>query len=347
MKKNLKQTLAVGMVSMLSVALLAGCGNKNNENKKAVNSEKAAGVVLLSVNPEIEIEYDYDANVIEIEGMNEDGKSMLINYSDYKGKKCDEVVKELVDKIYEAGYFEKTVGGHEKNIVLKLEEGSEYPDESFLEDVAQGVRDTVEEHHLESKAMTVDQKDLGEKGYIGLEKAKELVLAQLGFDEATFTQKEYELDDGVYELEFTKDNVEYEYEVDAVTGKVLEADREHNDDWDDDDDRYDDHDDDHDDDRYDDHDDDHDDDDHAAKNTGNENYIGKEKAKAIVFEKLGVKESSVKHLRCELDDAAYEIEFVKDNMEYEYEVDAVSGKILRSDREHDNHNDHDDDRYDD
>ena len=39
---------------------------------------------------------------------------------------------------------------------------------------------------------------------------------------ADFTEREYELDDGVYELEFTANGVEYEYEVNAFNGKVLE-----------------------------------------------------------------------------------------------------------------------------
>src|SRR5699024_9823967 len=70
-------------------------------------------------------------------------------------------------------------------------------------------------------------------GYIGLEKAKELALSQLGLsaDEATFVEREYELDDGVYEMEIHVGNAEYEVEVDARTGKITEADYDRNDDW--------------------------------------------------------------------------------------------------------------------
>lgn len=75
--------------------------------------------------------------------------------------------------------------------------------------------------------------NLDDQGRIGLEKAQEIVLSQLGIADAVFSEKGYELDDDVYELEFAVNGVEYEYEVDAVTGKVQEADREHNDDWDD------------------------------------------------------------------------------------------------------------------
>ena len=39
-------------------------------------------------------------------------------------------------------------------------------------------------------------------------------------------EKDYDLDDGEYEMEFVLDGVAYEYEVNAVTGKVAEMDIE-------------------------------------------------------------------------------------------------------------------------
>ena len=109
---------------------------------------------------------------------------------------------------------------------------------------------------------------------IGMEKAKALALAHLGLREATFTQQEYDREDGVYELDLISGSTKYEFEVNAFTGKVVEVERERipaqgssqndalDDRYDDDqDDRYDDLDDRDDDwdDRYDDL-DDHDDD---------------------------------------------------------------------------------------
>ena len=189
------------------------------------------------------------------------------------------MVNELVREIYADGYFEGTVDGHVKNIVLKLEEGSVYVSDEFLQDVADGVRETVQECGVGVKAMTVSEGDLDDAGRIGQNKAKELVLAQLGLESSSFRDHEYELDDGVYEFEFTAGGVEYEYEVDARTGKVLEADIDGNDDWDDrdkaNDDWYD-HDDlddrdDDDADDFDDVDDDHGDDDSDADDFDDDN----------------------------------------------------------------------------
>ncbi len=241
MKKMIWKPAAV---CALSLAVLTGCGapaaNSTLSTSQYATVAKVAGTVLLSVNPEIEVEYDGRGLVLEIEGLNDDGKSVVGGYTGYEGRPCREVVNELVEEIYEDGYFEESVAGRSKNIVIKLEEGSTYPNDDFLEDVAQGVRDVVRRIGMDSKPMTVEEQDLDDKGYIGLDKAKELVLGQLGLSEADFTDKEYELDDGVYELEFTSEGAEYEFEVNAVNGKVLEADYDHNDDWHDDDDNNDD-----------------------------------------------------------------------------------------------------------
>ena len=230
-KMNWKKSLTLTVSAALMLSLLAGCGTQPAEQASSENG--AVGTVLLSVNPEIEVDYDKNGLVLEIEGLNEDGKTVVKDVKDYQGKECRTVVSELVRDIYDDGYFEGTVDGHAKNIVLKLEEGSVYVSDEFLQDMADGVREAVQECGIGAKAMTVSEGDLDDSGRIGQNKAKELALAQLGLESASFRDHEYELDDGVYEFEFTAGGVEYEYEVDARTGKVLEADIDGNDDWDD------------------------------------------------------------------------------------------------------------------
>lgn len=81
--------------------------------------------------------------------------------------------------------------------------------------------------------------------YIGLEKAKSIALQRAGVSAASvrWEKAEFDYDDGrpVYELEFSANGVEYDCDVHALTGKVLDYDAER------DDDRYDDDDDDDDD----------------------------------------------------------------------------------------------------
>ena len=92
--------------------------------------------------------------------------------------------------------------------------------------------------------------------YIGRNKALAAALKKAGLskDQIKGSRIEFDCDDGmiIYEVEFSCNGVEYEYDVDAVTGKILasegEAEYDRDDDDDDDDDDGDDDDDDDDDD---------------------------------------------------------------------------------------------------
>ena len=250
-KKNIRMKALGLTLSAAFAVLLAGCGAQTSSQTESgsasdltVAGKTTAGTLLLSVNPEIEIGYDEKGRVQAVEGVNDDGKAVVVGYTDFEGKTSTEVVNELVEKIYDGGYLADKINGNDKNIVVKLEEGSIHPEDDFLEKVADSVRQTVSENGMKSNTMVVNDQDLDNQGRIGTAKAQEIALAQMGLSEAAFASEKYDLDDGVYEMKFTANGVEYEYEIDAVTGKVLEADREHNDDWkqvdqddDDDDDR--------------------------------------------------------------------------------------------------------------
>src|SRR5699024_12252877 len=62
---------------------------------------------------------------------------------------------------------------------------------------------------------------------ITLEKAQEIALAQANVNaaDAVFDDKEFDHDDGtpIFELEFMANGNEYEYDIHAVTGKVVKA----------------------------------------------------------------------------------------------------------------------------
>jgi uncharacterized membrane protein YkoI len=153
--------------------------------------------------------------------------------------------------------------------------------------------------------------------YISKDKAKSAALEHAGVapGQATFIKTHLDHDNGhvVYEVEFYYGDTEYDYEIDAVSGETLESDMEI---------------------EY-----------YSiprittAASSGTGSYIGEEKAKSIALESAGLSESEVTRTKVKFDrddgKTVYEVDFHNGRMEYEYEIDAVSGAILESDAEFD------------
>lgn len=169
--------------------------------------------------------------------------------------------------------------------------------------------------------------DASGAGDIGEERAWEIAYGHAGVAAADVTASpakvDYENGVRVYELEFFSGGYEYDYEINAADGSVIKFERER-------DDRA-----------------------AAAQTPAAQpssadtppSYIGEERAREIAYAHAGVAASAVGHCAVELDHhdghgthhgaerCAYEIDFKCGGYEYDYEVDALTGEILKSQRE--------------
>ena len=134
---------------------------------------------------------------------------------------------------------------------------------------------------------------------ISMDEARTLVLKKV--PGATITKIELDYDDGrkIYEGEAYKDGYEYEFEINASTGKFIKWEQ----DWDDD---------------------------HHGSTSG---LISAEKAEKAVLNKLPG--ATIRSMELDEDDGyyCYEGEAYKNGVEYEFVIDAYSGKILEWDQE--------------
>ena len=293
LKRRLIRAVVFACAAILAAGAAGAAGAGNTafgapSYRASSNKEEVKGRILVSGGPDISISYDKDGTVLEIKGIDRDGKNFLEGQEGYVGNSCKTAVGRLVRRLDEKGWFGEHADGSRKSLVVKAEKGSEYPDDQFMREIEDEVRDIAKDREINVYIKVVGTHSLDGKGYIDRETAEKIVLEQFGLKEDSLKFKEYELDDGVYEIEVVIQGVGHEVELDAVTGAVLDIDRDDDhdgryddDDRDDDhdDDRDDDHDDDrdddHDDDRYDDHDDDrdddHDDDDDRDHDDDNDN----------------------------------------------------------------------------
>lgn len=144
-------------------------------------------------------------------------------------------------------------------------------------------------------------------GNLSEDRAKTIALNNAGVLEAdaTFTKVEYKEEDGLskYDISFYAGGMEYDYEIDAKEGAVLKNEHELMED--------------------------------DKKDQVSGKIISEEAAKEKAVGHAGLKMEDVKFTEVKVDDDAdhYEIEFVADNMKYEYEIGLVDGEVLSAESE--------------
>ncbi len=206
-------------------------------------------------------------------------------------------------------------------------------DDSIWENIADEVED-VNEHNADESNVIKSEKELDDdyrkpttttvakptngnnsNNTITAAKAKEIALKHAGVsaDKAKGIKAEYDFDDGVrkYEVEFRIDTVEYDYEINAVTGAVISCEKDVEGGYKK----------------------------PASNNSAttttakSEEIISAAKAKEIALKHAGVDAGKATFVKAEydFDDGVklYEVEFCVGRVEYEYEINAVTGAVMK------------------
>ena len=208
------------------------------------------------------------------------------------------------------------------SVSLKDDDDTNYPlildDDVYLpaEEMADalGYDVTVKDNTLSmtaKKAASSTTTTTTSTGDIGAEKAKEIALQHAGLtaSQVSFIKAERDYDDGrlVYDVEFFTSNKEYDYEIAAADGTIRSYDYDAEGSY-------------------------------TPATTTSTNYISSNKAKEIALADAGLTSSQVYFSKAEFDyddgRAEYEVEFRNGFTEYEYTIDAVSGSILKIERDH-------------
>ena len=146
----------------------------------------------------------------------------------------------------------------------------------------------------------------GDQTYIGITAAEDAALlhAECARETSIFEKTKWKMKKGVavYDVEFVSGGVEYDYTVNALTGAVIRFEREGNE--------------------------------GEAKT-----YIGEDAAKASALAHAGLSKTDVQFEPVEADvkngKTVYEIEFKSGAYEYEYEIDAVTGDVIKAEKDRD------------
>lgn len=328
-----------------------------------------ASVVSLDVNPSIELKVNRNEKVLSCTPLNDDAKAVLSdmgNGADLKGAKLDVAVNAIVGGLVRSGYLSDLSSA----IMISVEDKDQTRAEKLqreLTDTVDGVLESsaakasvltqtvTQDAELEQQAkannistgkaalvnrivamngklsfdalaaLSVEElNDLAEAGApampIGTDKAMDLAAAAFGKASAAkmaYSAVDPELDESPahYEVEIkSQSGEEFEYKLDAYTGAILESKREVED---------------------------------GAEMPAVQpsrpeppaavQDIGYAKAKSIALNHAGVSESAAYDMKVEPDDEdgvpVYEVSFKSGDMEYDYDIHAATGEILKHEAE--------------
>lgn len=283
--------LKEGYISELKNSILISVNSKNqvesNRLQKELSNEVDKLLNAYSINPSVVTQaIDLDDEI--------ERKAKKAGISEGKAEYIEKIIESNLKNKNGEPYTFETLSGlsiNELNVILNSK------------------NKTVKNINISGKAST--------KSYITKDNAKNIALADAGVNDSSIREYEIELDyeygKMIYEISFDFNGKEFEYEIDAITGDILNNETDIDDDYKTRGDSV----------------------KPSNNQNNNTNYIGLSNAKSIALSNIGVNASQVRGLEAELDiesgKAVYDVSFEYNGYEYDYEIDAISGSIIKKD----------------
>lgn len=364
-KKRSSPLRGFAAVAAVLVLIIAGVFAVKN---LGAPSDTLAAVVSLDVNPSIELNVDKDEKIISAKGLNDDGRRVLGDM-ELEGSSLEVAVNAVIGSMLKNGYLDDMansilvsvsgVNGYDADKLrstLADDVNRQLENCSVLsQDVSNADSDTVKladkygitvgkaalirqivaadsRHSFEELAalsinelnLIADGKTLSgiasngaaasSKAYIGRDAAVDAALGHAGVTRSEVRKLDVDLDyehgSMVYEVEFEVGAAEYEYDIGAADGDIVWYEIER---------------------------------DGTIEQGGSaidgKAAISSDDAKTAALNHAGLTTAQVTHLKAELDreggKLVYEIEFKSGGHEYEYVIDAATGAVIKSEKEHD------------
>lgn len=368
-KKKKNRLLPIAVAAALVLVCLGGYLGLSYANRADLPAEySVASVITLDVNPSLNIVMDESDKVLEVQPLNDDAKT-VIGDMDFAGSSLDVTVNALIGSMLVNGYLDDI----RNSILVSVENGDSAKAESLQQQVSALISSAVGDGGFEASVLTqtvtstsesaalAEQYGISEgkaelilkvcaadptltaeslaplsvndisliagsrgisdstvsqtgtassKGYISVDEAKSAAYAHAGVAESdvVYVETDFDSEHGVmvYEVEFYAGNVEYEYDINAQTGEVVK---------------------------------------YAQQNTGTSipsgtvsgDYIGETAAKEAALSHAGVSEADVCWLKADFDSDdgiyLYELEFAANGVKYDYDVNALTGDIVKFEQE--------------
>lgn len=241
---------------------------------------RTAASIYVTINPHVCITLNQLGGVTNVLATNTDGAALLDGYS-YRNKNRLQVTEELIARAQEMGYL-TDAGQVTISIAADNPEQQKQYDSEFGVGLAQ------------ETATTLAVRDI-----LSMDDAKQLAMEYFGLTSAEVIKIECdaEHDGAVYEIELQSGGIKYECEIEAVTGRVREAETENG---------------------------------QGGTQGPAAAQLTLEQAKTAALQYVGL--TTATFTETEQDDEngrpAYELEFTDGTNRYECKVDAVDGSIL-------------------